>query len=83
MLDIYLNFRTVHSDSNNFLVDGWTSAAGYMGGFFLIDIVSTIPWDALLQSSNEALGLVQVCVASCLCEDATGARLQHAIATAV
>lgn len=60
MLDIYLNFRTVHIDSNNFLVDGWTSAVGYMCGFFLIDVVSTVPWDMLLSSSNDALGLVQV-----------------------
>lgn len=59
MLDIYLNFRTVYSDSNNILVDGWASVGSYLCGFFLVDVVSTIPWEMIL-SSNEALGLVQL-----------------------
>jgi hypothetical protein len=60
MLDIFLNFRTVFADSNNILVDGWTSAYVYARGFFLLDVVSTIPWQALLSPSNDALGLFQL-----------------------
>lgn len=57
---MYLNFRTVYLDSNSLLVDGWTSALQYARGFFLIDLVSTVPWQTVLSSSNAALGFTKL-----------------------
>lgn len=61
MLDIYFNFRTgyIESEPADFLVtSARTVAVRYIRGFFLIDFLSTVPWDLVL--SNNGLGIFQL-----------------------
>lgn len=60
-LDIVLNFRTafVESGASDALISSSRRIASrYLTGFFLLDVVSTVPWDLVM--TNEALGLVQL-----------------------
>jgi hypothetical protein len=59
-LDLFLNFRTAFvTDSGDFLVTSAPRiATHYLQGFFLIDFLSTVPWDVVM--TNESLGLVQL-----------------------
>lgn len=59
LLDIYFNFRTGFVEAEHFLVtDVRAVASRYLKGFFLIDFLSTVPWDVVL--SNEGLGIFQL-----------------------
>lgn len=65
IVDMYLNFRTafIIVDGGDVLVTSYRAIARrYFLGFFLIDCISTIPWDFVL--SNGSLGLVQLFKAS-------------------
>eukprot|EP00892_Ulva_mutabilis_P011685 jgi/Ulvmu1/888/UM100_0043.1 len=65
MVDMYLNFRTgfIRDDGGEILVSSYRAIAQrYFLGFFLIDCVSTVPWDLVL--SNGSLGLVRLFKAS-------------------
>jgi hypothetical protein len=61
VLDIYFNFRTgyVESEPAAFLVtSGRAVAYRYLKGFFLVDFLSTVPWDVVL--ANDGLGFFQL-----------------------
>lgn len=65
MMDMYLNFRTgfIVDDGGDILIISYRAIARrYILGFFMVDCVSTVPWDLVL--SNGSLGLVQLFKAS-------------------
>ena len=60
-LDMILNFRTAFSEESlhvdDALVTGYRRiAVDYLRGFFILDFVSTVPWDLV----NASLGLTQL-----------------------
>lgn len=60
-LDILLNFRTAYIESgpNDILISSHRKIAHrYLLGFFMLDLISTVPWDLVM--TNGALGLVQL-----------------------
>ncbi len=65
MLDIYMNFRTGVLRGNHSLISSRPAIAGlYLRSWFLIDLVSSVPFDLLLASSP-ARGLVQLIKVCC------------------
>eukprot|EP00892_Ulva_mutabilis_P001042 jgi/Ulvmu1/10939/UM007_0118.1 len=61
LLDIVLNFRTafVENGASDALISSRRRIiTKYLTGFFVLDVVSTVPWDLVM--TNEALGLVQL-----------------------
>merc|ERR1712072_419191 len=60
-IDIVLNFNTPFYDKNGFLVISRKAIArNYVRGFFAIDLVSTIPFDKLLQNVGRETKLIRV-----------------------
>lgn len=60
-LDICLNFRTgyIRNGSSDTLISSPRRIAKrYLQSFFMLDVISTVPWDLVM--TNEALGLVQL-----------------------
>ncbi|GAX74589.1 hypothetical protein CEUSTIGMA_g2037.t1 [Chlamydomonas eustigma] len=56
MLDILLNFRTAYPNADGDLVHNHRKIAiHYMAGWFWLDLVSSLPWDNILNSPQFAL----------------------------
>ena len=48
VVDIFVNFRSAWANKDGVVVfNARTAAFNYLTGFFLIDVVSTVPWDML------------------------------------
>lgn len=61
VLDIIFNFRTAYTgdEPTNFVVTSLRPVAvRYLKGFFVIDFLSTVPWDVVL--ANDGLGIFQL-----------------------
>lgn len=60
-VDIYLNFRTAYIDNRNRLVVNHRDiAVRYLKGWFVIDLVSTIPWAEIFTSDAGLVVLLKV-----------------------
>jgi len=57
MADILVTFRTPYADSRGVLVSSpWRIASRYIRGNFLVDLSSSLPFDAILGNSTASLG---------------------------
>eukprot|EP01048_Picozoa_sp_COSAG05_P000759 COSAG05_NODE_23_length_31591_cov_92.542995_12_plen_785_part_00 len=54
MLHVILNFRTAIVDENMLVSDSRTIAVRYIRGWFLVDIVASVPFDFILNTDNSS-----------------------------